>query len=137
MSAVVDTNVWTLLVRRTAASLKAADAAAVAELRRLGGESRALLIGAVRQEVLSGIRHFEQFERIRRSIRGFEDTASLARDYERAAEFSNTCRSEGVQGSPTDLLICAVSERVGSPIFTLDRDFEAFARHLPIHLHQY
>jgi predicted nucleic acid-binding protein len=137
LSAVVDTNVWTLLVRRRAASLKAADAAAVAELRRLGGESRAILIGAVRQEVLSGIRHAEQFERIRRSLRGFDDTPSLARDHERAAEFFNTCRSAGVQGSPTDFLICAVSERVGIPIFTLDRDFEAFARQLPIRLHQY
>jgi len=40
-----------------------------------------------------------------------------------------------VQGTSTDLLICAVAIRHGMRIFTTDSDFNTFAKHLAIHLH--
>ncbi len=95
------------------------------------------MLGAVRQELLVGIRPTDRFEALRIRLSAIPQLPTEVADYERAAAMSNTCRSAGVQGSPTDFLICAVSERVELPVFTLDRDFEAFARHLPIQLHKY
>ncbi len=51
-------------------------------------------------------------------------------DYELAAEFFNTCRSNGVQGSNTDFLICAAAANRNYSIFTTDKDFENFQAHI-------
>jgi predicted nucleic acid-binding protein len=60
MKVVVDTSVWSLALRRNAPD----DAAFVVnQLRDLITDGRVVLVGAVRQEVLSGIRHLEQFIR--------------------------------------------------------------------------
>ena len=56
-------------------------------------------------------------------------------DDENAAGYYNICRSKGVQGTATDLLICAIAVRHGMRIFTTDTDFNEFAKHLPIDLH--
>jgi len=40
-----------------------------------------------------------------------------------------------VQGSNTDFLICAVAVRNQLAIYTTDKDFSIFAKHLPIILH--
>ena len=56
-------------------------------------------------------------------------------DYEKAAEVFNTCRTNGVQGSNTDFLICAVSINHQLPIFSADNDFLSYQKHLPVTLH--
>ncbi len=127
----MDTGVWSLAFRRR----EPPDHDAVHELRELIGEARARLVGPVRQEILSGIREASQFERLKSQLRFFSDLPLERVDYERAAEFFNTCRSQGIQGSNTDYLLCAVAERHNLPILTTDADFEHFAKHLPIHLH--
>ena len=106
-----------------------------AELTELIREGRACLVGPIRQEVLSGIRDRGQYERLRDRLREFVDLALATVDFERAAELSNLCRRKGVQGSPTDFLICAAAERHGASIFTTDADFPLYARHVPIVLH--
>lgn len=131
MSVLVDSSVWSLALRRRQFS----EHPAVRELRELIGETRAHLVGAVRQEILSGIREVSQFERLRDRLREFPDLPVTMADHERAAELFNTCRSRGVQGSNTDFLLCAVAERYGMPILTTDEDFPLFARHVPIELH--
>lgn len=57
-------------------------------------------------------------------------------DYEEAAGFYNVCRAQGIQGSSTDFLICAVAVRHGLAIFTDDRDFEEYQKVLPIVLYK-
>jgi hypothetical protein len=57
-------------------------------------------------------------------------------DYERAAEFYNVCRKTGIQGSQIDFLICSVSVGNEVPIFTTDKDFLYYKKHLPISLYQ-
>jgi predicted nucleic acid-binding protein len=94
-----------------------------------------VLIGAVRQELLSGIRERAHFERVRDHLRAFPDVNVTRDDYEQAASFFNVCRTKGIQGSNTDFLICAIAARIGSSIFTTDADFTHFARLLPITLH--
>jgi predicted nucleic acid-binding protein len=56
-------------------------------------------------------------------------------DYEKAAEVFNTCRANGVQGSNTDFLICAVSINHQLPIFSVDNDFLSYQKHLPVLFH--
>lgn len=103
----------------------------LAELIRDG---RAALMGAVRQELLSGIRSEEQFERLKDHLRAFPDVALESADYELAAAFSNRCRAAGVQGSSVDFLICAVAVRRDLSVLTTDGDFQHYARFLPFEL---
>ena len=97
---------------------------------------RAALIGPIRQELLSGISNDEQFRILKKRLRPFEDLALTQADYERAAEFYNACRKAGIQGSQIDFLICSVSVGNGVPIFTTDKDFLRYKKHLPIFLYQ-
>jgi predicted nucleic acid-binding protein len=108
---------------------------AVKELRSLIDEGRVAMIGPIRQELLSGIRLPESFHQLRDHLRPYPDELLDSADFERAAEHFNSCRAQGVQGSNTDFLICAVAERRSLPILTTDTDFTRFARILPITLY--
>ena len=130
MKVLVDTSVWSLAFRR-----RTPGHAAVDGLRHLIGDCRVAMIGPIRQEVLSGIRETAVFERLRDRLRAFSDEAVDSADYEQAAAFFNTCRAKGLQGSNTDLLLCAVSARHRLPIMTTDADFRRYAAILPIVLY--
>ena len=130
MKVLVDTSVWSLALRRD----RPAENALVGEFAELIDEQRVVMIGPVRQELLSGIRNAAQFDRLREHLQAFPDLALTVADFERAAEFFNLCRSQGVQGSNTDFLICAVAANRKLAILTADQDFVLFAEHLPIHL---
>jgi hypothetical protein len=108
----------------------------VKELTELIQEGRALLLGPIRQELLSGISDIRQFITLRDRLRAFNDLVISGFDYERAAEFSNTCRRAGVQGSHVDLLICSVAAGNNASIFSTDRDFIRYAKHFPIMLNE-
>jgi len=133
MKVLVDTPIWSLALRRRN---RTADDATTAELASLIQDGRAALIGAVRQELLSGIRERIHFERVRDHLRAFADLEATRDDYEQAASFFNVCRTRGIQGSNTDFLICAMAARIGFSIFTTDADFTHFARLLPVTLHR-
>ena len=47
-----------------------------------------VILGAIRQEVLSGIRELSTFGRLRDKLQAFPDVQLVASAYERAAEFS-------------------------------------------------
>ena len=129
MKVVVDTCVWSLALRRNIAT---EEVAIVKILRELITDGRVVLLGAIRQEVLSGIRDREQFIRLRDKLRAFPEVEITMEDYELAAEFFNTCRRNGVQGSNTDFLICAVAHRRGYCILTTDKDFDNFRSYIPV-----
>src|SRR5262245_20488234 len=107
MSVLVDTSVWSLALRRGVPQ----DGAEVRELDALLREGRVVMMGSIRQELLSGIRSEAQFRQIRGRLRAFVDLPLSSLDYEEAAACFNQCRSIGVQGGNTDFLICAVSMR--------------------------
>ena len=94
------------------------------------------MVGCIRQEVLQGSRDRAQFERLRSALWAFSDRAVSETEHELAAEFYNTCRRHGIQGSSTDYLIAACSVLWGLPILTKDKDFERFAEHMPLRLVQ-
>ena len=131
MNIIIDTSVWSLALRRQR-SLPSAETKELAELVR---EGRAAMLGAVRQELLSGVRADQQFETLRGHLRAFPDIPLEPEDSEEAASFFNKCRARGIQGSNTDYLICAAAARRGFGILTTDTDFARFARVLPIELH--
>ena len=135
MRVLVDTSVWSLALRRSGA-LAEEDRSLVDELHELIDDVRVAMIGPIRQELLSGIPSQAQFEALKEKLQAFEDLPLGRDDYERAASFFSTCRSCGVQGSQTDLLICAVGAGMGIPIFTSDKDFPLYAQHLPVSLHR-
>jgi len=128
MNVLVDTPIWSLALRRRRADLNQLESALVTSLAVLIQTRRVQILGAVRQELLSGIREEEQFRRIRDDLREFPDSELLMDDYEEAARMSNACRQKGIAGSPTDLLMCAVAFRRRWQIFTTDRDFDLYRR---------
>lgn len=130
MNVLIDTSIWSLALRR-----RSSRDAESAELAALVKEGRARLMGAIRQEVLSGIRSKQQFERLRLQLRSFPDLFVGTEDYERAAELFNTCRAQGVQGDHTDFLICSIAVREDLDIYTTDKDFTNYAQHIPIRLY--
>ena len=129
MNVLVDSSVWSLALRRNTTN----DAIAIVNvLRDLIADGRVVLLGAIRQEVLSGVRYKEQFTRLQEYLRAFPDLDLTTEDFELAAEFFTTCRINGVQGSNTDFLLCAVAHRRGYSIFTTDKEFENFRSHIPV-----
>lgn len=130
MRVLVDTSVWSLSLRRNAPS-NHASAKILADLIRDG---RVEMMGAIRQELLSGVRSEKHFEALRQKLRSFPDLPLETEDHELAADFFNRCRGRGVQGSNTDFLICAVVSRREMAILTTDRDFFYFAEHIPVRL---
>jgi predicted nucleic acid-binding protein len=104
MSVIIDTSVWSLALRRRTSP---DSSPAITLLRNLITDDQVALLGVIRQEILSGIRSFEQFARLRDYLRAFPDLELMPEDYELAAEFFNTCRNNGIQGSNTDFLISA------------------------------
>jgi len=127
---IVDTSVWSLALRRRTGS----EEASVKALRELIADGLIVMLGCIRQEILSGVRSREQFRILRDHLRGFPDEILQTDDYERAAEFFNDCRREGIQGSNTDFLICAAAANRGHAIFTIDDDFQRFRRVIDITL---
>jgi len=115
-----DTPVWSLALRRQAKDL-----------------SSQQLDRPIRQEILSGVRHEQQFVTLEQRLTPFRDIPIETVDYVEAARFFNTCREHGVTGAPIDLLIFAVAYRYDWPIFSMDSDFDSLARLLPIRLHQF
>jgi len=106
------------------------------ELYDLLNDVIVVMIGPIRQELLSGISSPVQFDALKEKLQAFEDLPLSRECYERAADFYNTCRSAGIQGSHIDFLICATAAEVGMQIFTSDNDFLLYAKHLPISLFQ-
>jgi predicted nucleic acid-binding protein len=130
VNVLVDTSVWSLALRRAAGP----DRSVAGVLSALIQAHRVRIIGPIRQEILSGIRDADQFAKLASHLAAFPDLPLETADFVEAASFFNLCRTRGVQGSNTDFLICAVAVREKLAIYTTDRDFQAFAKILPISL---
>ena len=132
MNVLVDTSIWSLALRRA----KRLDDTTSNELAELVREGRVVMIGAVRQELLSGIKGKAQFELLRDHLRAFPDLPLEPPDYEDAAAAFNRCRERGIQGSNTDFLLCSVALRRDLAIYTSDKDFVQYAKVLKLELHK-
>lgn len=127
MKIVVDTPIWSYALR----SKREGYELHIQKFETLISDQRVIMLGPIRQEVLSGYSNKSRFEKLNNKLRYFENTQITDDDYVQAAIFSNICRSKGVQGSHIDFLLCAVAFRLKSEIFTTDNDFSYYGKHIP------
>ena len=127
----VDTCVWSAALRRKKAPATPEEAIM---LKRLIQQHRAVMIGPILQEVLTGIRHEVQFTGLQTKLAAFKLLSITPADYMQAARYSNTFRSKGIQGSHTDFLIAAMGIKYQIPVFTTDNDFAHYQAHIPVQL---
>lgn len=126
----VDTSVWSMALRGSTPR----EASVAEQLTRLIDDNQVKIIGAIRQELLSGYTDKNSFGKLRQKLLYFPNEPILDSDYEAAAEYSNFCRSKGIQGSHVDFLICAVAIGAKFEIYTTDKDFKHYSKHLPLQL---
>jgi predicted nucleic acid-binding protein len=131
MKVLVDTSVWSLALRKKANR----NDAIIRELYELIRELRVIMIGPIRQEILSGISDMKKYEQLRDRLRSFEDVPLETGHYELASHLFNQCRKRGIQGSHIDFIICAASMLQSAPIFTMDKDFEKYKKFVEIQLY--
>ena len=137
MNVLVDTSAWSLALRRKDENLSPKERRVVSELSEIIREGRVRLIGPIRQELLSGIRTPEQYEKLRVYLRSFPDEAIDTTDYEEAAKAGNQCRGKGIVVSVVDILMCAIAVRHNWSILTTDPDFSNYARVIPVAIHKH
>ena len=133
MKVLVDTPIWSYALRTPRKEYQNE----INQLESLIIDQRALIMGPIRQEILSGYSDLRKYKKLKEKLSYFENTLILDIDYESAAELCNHCRKKGVQGSHIDFLICAVAKRVGVPIFTTDKDFLNYQKAISIKLFDY
>ena len=95
MKIIIDTCIWSLALRRN----EPQDDTYITELKELIKEVRVQVIGAIRQELLCGIKSKKQFNLLKTHLRAYDDLNLEKQDYELAAEYFNTARRKGIQGS--------------------------------------
>jgi predicted nucleic acid-binding protein len=124
---VVDTSVWSLLLRR-----KNFDRThpLIQKLHFcLERQDGIFLIGPILQEILDGVRSEVQFHKLTEYFSVFSLLEIDRQDYIEASRLRNLCRSKGVQAGPTDFLIAVVCIRWNYPLLTADGDFPLIAKH--------
>lgn len=133
MKVLVDTPIWSYALRTPNKDHQNE----IDQLESLIRDQRALIIGPIRQEILSGYSDLRKYKKLKEKLSFFENTPVQDIDYESAAELCNHCRKKGVQGSHIDFLICAVAKRIDVPIFTTDKDFLNYQKTISIKLFEY
>ena len=99
MNVIVDTSVWSLALRRS----KVPSGTAVLELAELICEGRVVMLGLVRQELLSGIKDTKQFQSLRDHLLGFVGLPTETADHEEAAALSDCIWLASVHASLANL----------------------------------
>lgn len=130
MKILVDTCIWSQVLRHNKPNQEMADS-----LKDLITDGRLAIIGPIRQEILSGISDDKQFRKLKNQLAFFKDIPITPEHFIQAAEFCNICRRNGIQGSSTDFLICAVAHMEELYIYTSDKDFTNYVIHIPINLY--
>ena len=121
MKVIVDTSVWSLsLRRRDTTRMNAQELQILALLREAIRDDLAIIIGPIRQEILSGIRDRAHFSKTVGLLGPFLDEEVKSVDYVDAARLYNLCQDNGIQCGPVDILICAVAARKHYRILTSD-----------------
>ena len=121
MKLLVDTSVWSLALRRKdAAGLSPEEQKLKAELAQAIQDGRVVMIGMIRQELLSGIKEPAQYEKVKVALDAFLDEPIDTADHEYAARLYNECRSQGCEAGPVDMLICAVAVRRSWDVLSSD-----------------
>lgn len=127
MNLVVDTSVWSLVLRRP--RVDDSDIHVQTFRAHLESNNRLFLIGNILQELLDGLRSTKQFDRFVQLLEPFPLLELDRSTYIAAARLRTTCRTKGVLAGPIDFLIAAACCQYGYPLLTSDQDFSRIAKH--------
>lgn len=127
MNLVIDTSVWSLVLRRPRVDETHPLVRAFRE--RVESGDGLFLIGNILQELLDGLRSRKDFERLRSLLEPFPLLPLERETYVQAARLRQHCRSKGIQVGPIDCLIAAACIEYGFSLLTGDRDFGHIAKH--------
>lgn len=125
MKIVVDTSVWSLVLRR-----KETKQSAIAEnLKKLIEKGEQIyLLGIILQEILSGIADKRLFKKVSEHLAVFPLIKLERNDYIEAAKLRNYCNQKGVQAGSIDFLIASVCINREVLLFSTDNDFRNIAK---------
>lgn len=127
MNLVVDTSVWSLVLRRP--RVDEDDPHVRAFRRHLESGDGFFLIGNILQELLDGLRSTKQFDRLLTLLDPYPLLELDRETYVAAARLRAGCRAKGVNAGPIDFLIAATCCQHGFPLLTADKDFSRIAGH--------
>ena len=127
MNLVVDTSVWSLVLRRPRVD---EDDPHVRAFRwHLESGDGHFLTGNILQELLDGLRSTKQLDRLLALLDPYPLLELDRQTYVAAARLRAVCRSKGVNAGPIDFLIAAACCQYGFPLLTADKDFVRIAGH--------
>lgn len=131
MTLLVDTSVWSLLLRRDTTRAEPevqhlADA--------LSGVDVVVTTGLVLQELLQGFSGPKSREQLLVRFATLPLLQPDREDYIAAAEIRNTCRRAGVQIGTVDALLAQLCIRNDLTLLSTDNDFKLAAAHCPIRI---
>jgi len=118
---VVDTSVWSLILRRP--HIEEDNPFVQAFRHHLTAEDGFFILGNILQELLDGLRSPKQFQQLIRYMEPFPLLTLSRASYVEAASLKTLCRKKGIQGSPVDFLIASACIEHGFPLLTADKDF--------------
>ena len=131
---VIDTSVWSRALRRRKRSEDETPSAALIRTLVLDNEPIGVP-GIVLQELLSGVRTKKEFERLRKVLDPFPLLLAREEHHLLAATLYNTCKSKGLNVSPTDVLIASTAMHCRGKLITADSDFRRMSEQIDLVVH--
>ena len=127
MNLLVDTSVWSLVLRRP--RVEEGDPHVQAFRQHVESGNGLFLIGNILQELLDGLRSPKQFDHLVTLLEPYPLLELTRPTYVAAAQLRAACRVKGVNAGAIDFLIAAACCQYGFPLLTADQDFVHIARH--------
>ena len=134
---VLDTSALSMVFRRVASDQPLHPV--VDEYRRLVETDEELLLpGVVYQELLSGVRSEQAFNKLEEALSGFPILLADEATHRKAAQIRNMCRGAGITAAAFDCLIAAHTSLLPTgALLTLDEDFQHMSKVVKLNLHPY
>lgn len=129
---VVDTTVWSLVLRRRRPVRT--HPAARALQQAIEDDQTILVPGIVLQELLAGIRETAQARRLRATLDGFILMLASRDEHVSAAHIHTACARRGVTAATVDCLIAAQTIGHEARLLTTDTDFNRIAENCDLKL---
>lgn len=127
MNLVVDTSVWSLVLRRP--RVDESHSLVRAFRAHVEASDGLFLIGNILQELLDGLGNKKDFDRLKSLLEPFPLLPLERKTYVAAAKLRQHCRSKGIQVGPIDCSIAVACIEHSFPLLTGDRDFLHIAKH--------
>jgi predicted nucleic acid-binding protein len=124
---VVDTSVWSLVLRRR--KVDESNPYVIAFRQHVNQGDCLFLMGNILQELLDGVSTPKDFQHLIGLLKPFPLLETQRETFILASELRNNCRKKGVQASPVDFLISAACIENSYPLLTSDGDFTHIASH--------